>query len=130
MRPRKRRRLYRPKKIHGPIRNRKSLRRANVRRPELASRTRLMLLCGGWFPGACGDRQLTRRSVGRVKVSRARPARLTAEWFLQACDGRRQIILVGRLGILSDKLTSHSVGNERPRCIAKLDQKTDLAFGL
>ena len=69
-----------------------------------------MLLCGGWFPGACGDRQLIRPSVGRATASRAHPARLTAEWFLQACDGRLQILLVGRLGIFSGKLTSQFGG--------------------
>ena len=82
-----------------------------------------MLLCRGWFLGACGDRQLIWPGVGRAKVSHARPVRLTAEWFLQACDGRLQILLVGRLGIFNGKLTSHSVRNGRRRCIAKLDQK-------
>jgi hypothetical protein len=90
----------------------------------------LLLLCGGLSPGACGDRQLIRSSAGRTNVWQARLAHLTVEWFLQACDGRLQILLVGRLRIFSGKLTSHSVGSERPRCIAKLNQKTDLASGL
>jgi hypothetical protein len=121
MRRRKSRRLSGPKKIYDPTRNRKSLRRANVRLAELAARARLMFLCGGWFLGACGDRRLIRPSADRAKLSQARPARLTAEWFLQACDGRLQILLVSRLEIFTGKLTSHSAGNRRPRCIAKLD---------
>ena len=64
-----------------------------------------MLLGGGWFPGACDDRQLIRPSVGRAAASRPHPARLTAEWFPQACDGRLQILLANRLGIFSDKVT-------------------------
>ena len=105
MRPRRSRRLYRPKRIHDPIRNRTSLRRANVRPSKPAPPPSLMLLCGGWFPGASGDRQLIRPRVGRVSASRAHPARLTAEWFLQACDGRLQILLAGRLGIFRGKVT-------------------------
>jgi hypothetical protein len=65
----------------------------------------LILLCGGWFPGACGDRQLIRPSVGRVAASRARLARLTAEWFLRVCDGRLQIRPADRLGIFSGQVT-------------------------
>jgi hypothetical protein len=68
-----------------------------------------MLLCGGWFPGACGDRQLIRPSVGRAAASRAHPARLTAEWFLQAYDGRLQIRPADRLGIFSGQVTIRRV---------------------
>jgi hypothetical protein len=64
-----------------------------------------MLLCGGWFLGACGDRQLIRPSAGRASASRADPARLTAEWFRSACDGRPRILLAGRLGIFSGTVT-------------------------
>jgi hypothetical protein len=67
-----------------------------------------MLLCGDWFPGACGDRQLIRPSVGLAAALRAHPARLTTEWFLQACDGRLQILLADRLGIVNGTVTSLS----------------------
>jgi len=64
-----------------------------------------MLLCGDWFPGACGDRQLIRPSVGRASASHAHLGRPPAEWFRPACDGRLQILLAGRPGIFSGTVT-------------------------
>jgi hypothetical protein len=84
-------------KIHDPIWKRRSLRGASVRPIKTAPRTSLMLLCGGWFPAACGDRQRIRPDVGRAAAPRAHLARLTAGWFRLACDGRLPILLSGRL---------------------------------
>jgi hypothetical protein len=80
-------------KIHGPIWKRRSLRGASVRPIKLESRTSLMLLCGDWFPEACGDRQRTLPDVGRAAAPRAHPARPTAGWFRPACGGRLPILL-------------------------------------
>jgi hypothetical protein len=67
-----------------------------------------MLLCGDWFPGACGDRQLIRPSVGRASASHAHLGRPPAEWFRPACDGRLQILLAGRLWTFSAKAEMYS----------------------
>jgi hypothetical protein len=55
-----------------------------------------MSLCGGWFPGACGDRQRIRPIVGPATALGVHPARLTADWFRRASGGHPPILLVGR----------------------------------